>query len=144
MKLAGLARQWQWQKSQRVQNCFARVATKAPRFSRSIPLLKSLHCLPIKFRIQFKICTFVFRCLNDGQPSYLSSLFFYRFRKTATIKQHKKAYSTTYQNKSSVLVPFLLPVLLSEFTACTPSCRYKYVLLQTTAQTHFFDLAFPP
>ena len=63
-------------KLQRVQNCLERVVTKAPRFSRSIPLLKSLHWLPIKFRIQFKICTFVFRCLNDGQPSYLSSLLF--------------------------------------------------------------------
>ena len=61
-------------KLQHVQNCLARVVTKAPLFSRSIPLLKSLHWLPIKFRIQFKICTFVFRCLNDGQPSYLSSL----------------------------------------------------------------------
>ena len=64
------------QKWQRVQNCLARVVTKAPRFSRSIPLLKSLHWLPIKFRIQFKICTFVFRCLNDGQPFSLSSLLF--------------------------------------------------------------------
>ena len=64
------------QKLQRVQNCLARAVTKAPRFSRSIPLLKSLHWLPIKFRIQFKICTFAFRCLNDGQPSYLSSLLF--------------------------------------------------------------------
>ena len=63
------------QKLQRVQNCLERVVTKAP-ISRSIPLLKSLHWLPIKFRIQFKICTFVFRCLNDGQPSYLSSLLF--------------------------------------------------------------------
>ena len=78
------------QKLQRVQNCLARVVTKAPRFTRSIPLFKSLHWLPIKFRIQFKICTFVFRCLNGGQPSYLSSLlFFCRLGKTSAIKQHK-------------------------------------------------------
>ena len=64
------------QKLQRVQNCLARVVTKVPCFSRSIPLLKLLHWLSIKFRIQFKICTFVFRCLNDGQPSYFSSLIF--------------------------------------------------------------------
>ena len=64
------------QKLQRVQNCLARVVTKAPRFCRSIPLLKSLHWLPIKFRIQFKICTFVLLCLNDGKPSYLFSLLF--------------------------------------------------------------------
>ena len=31
------------QKLQRVQSCLARIVTKAPRFSRSIPLLKSLH-----------------------------------------------------------------------------------------------------
>ena len=38
---------------QRVQNCHARVITKAPRFSRSVPILKRLHWLPIKFRIFF-------------------------------------------------------------------------------------------
>ena len=36
---------------QRVQNCLTRVVTKAPRFSRSIPILKRLHWLPVKFRI---------------------------------------------------------------------------------------------
>ena len=78
------------QKLQRVQNCLARVVTKVPRFSRSIPLLKSLHWLPIKLRIQFKIYTFVFRCLDDVQPFYLSSLlFFRRLRKTSAIKQQK-------------------------------------------------------
>ena len=37
-----------------VQNCLARVVTKAPRFSRSVPILKRLHWLPIKFRIHLK------------------------------------------------------------------------------------------
>ena len=31
-------------KLQRVQNCLARVVTRSPRFSRSVPLLKALHC----------------------------------------------------------------------------------------------------
>ena len=39
------------QKLKRVQNCLARFVTKAPSFSRSFPLLKALHWLPIKFRI---------------------------------------------------------------------------------------------
>ena len=39
---------------QRVQNCLARVVTKAPRFSRSVPILKRLNWLPVKFRIHFK------------------------------------------------------------------------------------------
>ena len=45
---------------QRVQKCLSKVVTKAPRFSRSIPILKRLHWLPDKFRIHFKICTITF------------------------------------------------------------------------------------
>ena len=59
---------------QRVQNCLARVVTKAQRFSRSIPILKRLHWLPVKFRIHFKICTITFRTLKDNQPAYLAAL----------------------------------------------------------------------
>ena len=60
---------------QRVQNCFARVVTKAPRFRRSTPILKRLHWLPVKFRIHFKICTITFQTLKDNQPAYLTYLF---------------------------------------------------------------------
>ena len=64
-------------KLQRVQNCLARVETKAPRFSRSVPILKRLHWLPVKFRFYFKICAITFRTLKDNQPSYLADLYLY-------------------------------------------------------------------
>ena len=38
---------------QRVQNCLARVVTKAPRFSRYVPILKRLHWLPVKVSHSF-------------------------------------------------------------------------------------------
>ena len=59
---------------QRVQNCLARVVTNAPRFSRSFPILKRLHWLPVKFRIHFKICAITFRNLKENQPAYLADL----------------------------------------------------------------------
>ena len=60
---------------QRVQNYLARVVTwKAPRFSRSVPILKQLHWLPVKFRIHFKICAITFRTLKENQPAYLADL----------------------------------------------------------------------
>ncbi len=62
-------------KLQRVQNCLARVVTRSPRFSRSVPLLKSLHWLPVRYRIIFKICTITYHALSSRQPSYLHSLF---------------------------------------------------------------------
>ena len=40
---------------QRVQNQLARLVTKSPPFTRSLPLLRSLHWLPVRFRILFKI-----------------------------------------------------------------------------------------
>ena len=59
---------------QRVQNCLARVVTKAPRLSRSTPIPKRLHSLPVKFHIYFKICTITFRTLKDNQTAYLADL----------------------------------------------------------------------
>ena len=60
---------------QRVQNCLSRVVTKAPRFSRSIPILKRLHWLPVaSCRIHFKICAITFRTLKVNQPAYLADL----------------------------------------------------------------------
>ena len=53
---------------QRVQNCLARVVFKAPRFSRSVSILKRLHWL------HFKICAITFRTLKDNQPAYLADL----------------------------------------------------------------------
>ena len=59
---------------QRVQNCLARVVTNAPRFSRSVPILKRLHWLPVKFRIHLKICAITFRTLKENQTAYLADL----------------------------------------------------------------------
>ena len=133
------------QKLQRVQNCLARVVTKAPRFSRSIPLLKSLHWLPIKFRIQFKICTFVFRCLNDGQPSDLSSLLFSadsvkHLRSNNTNKLKVPRIRTKFGARAfSVSGPTLWNLLPAHLRVAKNISSLRKLL-----KTHFFDLAFPP
>ena len=59
---------------QRVQNCLARVVTGTPRFSRSVPLLKSLHWLPVHYRIIIKIRTIAYQALSSTQPAYLTSM----------------------------------------------------------------------
>ena len=61
-------------KLQRVQNCLARVVTRSPRFSRSVPLLKSLHWLPVHYRIIFQICTIAYQAVSSTQPAYLNSM----------------------------------------------------------------------
>ena len=59
---------------QLVQNQLASLVTKSPPFTRSIPLLRSLHWLPVKFRILFKINLLTYKTLREKQLVYLHSM----------------------------------------------------------------------
>ena len=54
-----------------VLNRLARVVTKSPPFTRSVPLLRSLHWLPVKY---FNSCLLTYKALHEEQPVYLRSL----------------------------------------------------------------------
>ena len=58
---------------QRLQNWAARLIFQVSRDYPSQPLLKSLHWLPLKQRIIFKLLVFVYRSLNNQAPEYLSN-----------------------------------------------------------------------
>ena len=59
---------------QLLQNSAARVLMKTRRRAHITPVLESLHWLPVRFRIDFKVLLLVFKCLNGLGPSYLSDL----------------------------------------------------------------------
>ncbi len=59
---------------QMVQNAAARLLTGSRKFDRISPILTSLHWLPVKQRIEFKILVFVFKALHGLAPTYLSDL----------------------------------------------------------------------
>ena len=61
-------------KLQSVQNCLARVVTRSLRFCSVTPLLKSLHWLPVQFRMKFRLCTLTYRVIHKCQPVYLHNL----------------------------------------------------------------------
>ena len=77
-------------RSQRVQNCLAGVVTKAPRFSRVLPILNQLHWLPVKFRIHFKICT--------KKTTNLHISLTYLFGRNAPLHKLKHSFCSTYEN----------------------------------------------
>ena len=58
----------------KLQNCLARVVTKSPRFCHITPLLKSLHCLPVRYGIKFKLCSLTYQALTSGQPVYIQNM----------------------------------------------------------------------
>ena len=65
---------YQLQKLQRVQNAAARLVFQESKFCHITPLLKSLHWLPVKYRIDFKILLTAFKAIHDLAPTYISEL----------------------------------------------------------------------
>lgn len=59
---------------QLVQNAAARLLTSTNRREHITPVLKSLHWLPVQYRIDFKILMFVFKALHGLAPVYLTEL----------------------------------------------------------------------
>ena len=57
-----------------VQNRLAQLVTKSPPFTHSLPLLRSLHWFPVRFKILFKIYLFTYKTVREKQPVYLHSM----------------------------------------------------------------------
>lgn len=59
---------------QRVQNVAARIVSGCDIRSHITPVLNTLHWLPIKQRIKFKILLITYKCINGLAPEYLCDL----------------------------------------------------------------------
>ncbi len=57
-----------------VQNSAARFLKGCKKFDHATPLMRSLHWLPVQYRIEFKILLLVYKSLNNQALSYLSDL----------------------------------------------------------------------
>ncbi len=57
-----------------VQNAAARVLTRTRKYDHISPVLSTLHWLPAKHRIDFKILLITYKALNGLAPQYLSEL----------------------------------------------------------------------
>ena len=61
-------------KLQLIQNHAARLIFRAKKKDHVTPLLVSLHWLPIKFRVEYKIAVICFKCINGLAPAYLKNI----------------------------------------------------------------------
>ena len=60
-------------KLQWIQNTLACIVTRQYGNASTSQCLPTLHWLPIKWRIDFKVATISYKLLSTGQPSYLAS-----------------------------------------------------------------------
>ena len=50
------------------------MVARTPKFDHITPVLRSLHWLPVRLRILFKLLLLVYRCVNETAPKYLCEL----------------------------------------------------------------------
>ena len=84
-------------KLQRIQNIAARIITFTPGRDHITPIIKQLHWLPIKRRIELKILLHVFRFINGTAPLYLADILKRQCStgRTRSSKQHLLAVPRT-------------------------------------------------
>ena len=130
---------------QRVQNCLASVVTNAPRFSRSVPILKRLHWLPVKFRIHFKICVIIFQTLKENKPAYLADLLVRpncsKYLRSTNSNRFvvPRIKTKTGSRACSISGPALWNALPVSIHNAKTILTFRKLL-----KSHLFDLAFPP
>ena len=59
---------------QLIQNAAAQVLTRTKRSEHITPVLKSLHWLPVSYRIDFKVLLLVYKSLNGLGPEYMNDI----------------------------------------------------------------------
>ena len=59
---------------QLVQNAAARILSRTRKYEHITPVLRSLHWLPVTFRIDFKVLLLVYKSLNGLGPQYIADM----------------------------------------------------------------------
>ena len=77
-------------KLQRLQNAAARTIMQVPKFCHIPPILSSLHWLPVKYRIDFKIIltTYTFKAIHELGPKYLSDLLHFKHNSNYSLRSN--------------------------------------------------------
>ena len=133
-------------KLQRVQNAAARLLTSCKKYDHITPVLRELHWLPVKYRINFKILLLTFKALHGIAPSYISDLikvkhntrYSLRSNEGVCLMHPKGRMKKSFGDRSfSVAAPTLWNNLPASLRSMSSISSFKSQL-----KTHLFRLAF--
>ena len=88
--------QYQYDRLQRVLNAAASVVSLIRKFDHITPVLISLHWLPVRYRVIFKILLLVYKALHANVPPYISDLL---------TPKHIGCYSLLSNRRNLLIVP---------------------------------------
>ena len=129
---------------QRLLHIAARIVTQTPPSVSITPVLKSLHWLPIRLRIEYKIILTTFKTLNGCGPQYLKDLL-QPYEPTRTLPSANQNFLSvpvmrlkTYGNRSfQSVAPTLWNALPDDLRKLKDKNLFKGLL-----KKHMFSLAF--
>ena len=129
---------------QEIQNNAARLILKKSKRVHVTPLLKELHWLPVKYRIQYKLATLAFRHFDGSLAPYLSSFLCtyqpspsLRSSTERLLKISKPNLKTFGERSFGYIAPTVWNSLPADLRASPSIPTFKVNL-----KTHFFRQAF--
>ncbi len=112
-------------------------------FDHITPILQSMHWLPIKFRIGYKILLLTYKALNGLAPMYLTSLIS-RYNPTCSLKSHNSGLlvvpGIAKSTKGGRTFSYLAPKLWNGLPDIQGSDTLS--LFKSRLKTHLFSQAF--
>jgi len=98
---------------QRVQNAAARIVCQAPRRQHhSADLLKDLHWLPVRCRVDYKIAVLCYKAVKLRQPSYLTNLLS-SYRQSRVLRSSTSDLLSTQSSLTNIAA--------RRFSSCAPN-----------------------
>ncbi len=126
------------------QNAAARVLTRTRKYDHISPVMSTLHWLPIKHCIDFKILLITYKALNGFAPQYLSELLLHYSPPRPLRSQDSDHLIIPRISKSIAggrsflyLAPKLLNNLPNTVREADTLCQFKFRL-----KTNLFNLAY--
>jgi len=148
---------YQIDRIQSIQNSLARTVCRTSKFSHITPTLQSLHWLKVRERIEYKVLSKTYSCLQFHQPSYLSDLLSvqsntYYTRSSTSVTLKRPAVARTVMAKRSFChcAPALwnsLPSALRQPASAVDANKtlaLSHTSFHALLKTHLFAKSYPP
>ncbi len=128
---------------QLIQNAAARILTRTRKYEHITPVLRSLHWLPVTFRIDFKVLLLVYKSLNGIGPKYMADM----------LTEYKPNRPLRSLGSSQLEIPRVHTKqgesAFSYYAACSWNqlpeeirCAKTLATFKSRLQTHLFSCAF--
>ena len=133
------------EKMQQIQNMCAHLVLRRTKWDSATECLASLHWLPIKQRIKFKLCILTYKLLHNEGPKYLQGLLQY-IKPTRTLRSSNDHYllviprtrlKTFAERSFKVAAPTVWNELPHQIRSTPTLLKFKNKL-----KTHLYNIAF--